>query len=54
MALVSSDTKLHGRCAHSANMWAMIADAIDAGDEARFARLTSNLLYMSPERLSRG
>ncbi len=52
MALTAADRKLHGRCAHSANMWAMIADAIDAGDEARFARLTRNLLYLSPERLS--
>ncbi len=52
MALTADDRKLHGRCAHSANMWSMIADAIDAGDEVRFARLTRNLLYLSPERLS--
>ena len=53
MALSAADHMLHGRCAHSANMWAKIADAIDAGDEAGFARLTRNLLYLSPERLPR-
>jgi hypothetical protein len=49
VALTASDTKLQVRCAHSANMWAMIADAIEAGDQDSLVQLTHNLAFIAPE-----
>jgi hypothetical protein len=49
VALTASDTKLRTRCAHSANMWARIADAIDAGDQDSLVQLTHNLAFIAPE-----
>jgi hypothetical protein len=43
MALTASDPRMRTRCAHSATMWALIAHAIEAGDEDGFVQLTRNL-----------
>lgn len=46
LALSETQIDIRRRCAHSAGVWALIADAIDAGDEAGVARLTANVAYM--------
>ena len=45
-ALGSSQAITKERCALSASVWCSIADAIDAGDEARVAILTRNVTLM--------
>jgi hypothetical protein len=34
------------RCSHSATVWSLIADAIEAGDATEVAQLTRNLTLM--------
>ncbi|WP_454886675.1 hypothetical protein [Sphingomonas oryzagri] len=36
------------RCTHSASMWTLIADALEAGDDAEVASLTHNLVLLKP------
>ncbi len=45
-ALESSQTITKERCSLSASIWCSIADAIEAGDEARVANLTRNISLM--------
>lgn len=42
---------MHDRCVHSANIWSLIADAIDSGDSAQLASLTMNLTYLVDDRI---
>jgi len=50
VALTSRDRRIQLRCAHSANIWALIADAIEGGDERGFRRLTQNLICLPQGR----
>ncbi len=45
-ALETSQTITKERCSLSASMWCSIADAIEAGDEARVTMLTRNISLM--------
>ena len=51
IALTTSEPKMHDRCVHSANMWNLIADAIDDGDGDRLSSLTMNLTYFGDGRM---
>lgn len=50
-ALSSLQKQTKERCTHSAGMWAMIADALEAGDHAEVASLTHNLVILTPNYL---
>jgi hypothetical protein len=45
-ALAADHPGARVRCAHSAGMWALIADAIEAGQKSEVDHLTSNLLLL--------
>ncbi len=45
-ALKTSQMSTKERCSLSASVWCSIADAIEAGDEARVAILTRNITLM--------
>lgn len=49
LALSATQPNIRRRCAHSAGVWALIADAIDAGDHHGVALLTANVVYMDRE-----
>ncbi|PZO90750.1 MAG: hypothetical protein DI623_05665 [Sphingomonas sanxanigenens] len=51
IALTTSESRMHDRCVHSANIWSLIADAIDSGDSAQLASLTMNLTYLVDDRI---
>ncbi|WP_019832694.1 hypothetical protein [Sphingomonas sp. PR090111-T3T-6A] len=44
-ALSADQQQTKDRCAHSAGMWSLIADALEAGDDGRVAGLTHNLAF---------
>jgi len=48
LALTADEPRIRQRCTHSAQMWALIAETIEAGDDEGLARLTRNLLYLAP------
>jgi len=52
IALTTADSRTRGRCAHSAHMWAMIADAIDGDDQGSLATLTHNLAIIAASPLN--
>lgn len=47
-ALSAVERKAQDRCAHSAGIWALIADALEAGDDRRVEALTHNLTFLRP------
>jgi len=46
-ALASAHERARKRCTHSAHVWSMVADALEAGDDQKVLRLTSNLALMT-------
>ncbi len=50
-ALETSQTITKDRCSLSASIWCSIADAIEAGDEARVTMLTRNISLMPTSHL---
>lgn len=48
MALTTTEPQAQRRCSHSANMWTLIADAIEAEDKDGLAHLTANLVCFAP------
>ena len=45
-ALASDHPGARTRCAHSAGMWTLIADAMEAGQASKVEHLTNNLLLL--------
>lgn len=50
-ALSAVQRQAKDRCAHSAGMWTLIADALEAGDDRRVEVLTRNLIFLRPNYL---
>jgi len=50
-ALSTVEPKAQDRCTHSAGIWALIADALEAGDDRRVEVLTHNLAFLRPNYL---
>ena len=46
-ASASAHEKARQRCTHSASVWSMVADALEAGDDQEVRRLTSNLTLLT-------
>lgn len=46
-ALASAHERARKRCTHSAGVWSMVADALEAGDDPKVRRLTSNLTLLT-------
>ena len=46
-ALVADHPRAKTRCTHSAGIWTLIADALEAGQGSEIAHLTSNLLLLN-------
>ncbi len=46
-ALAAAHMKTKERCTNSAAAWCSIADAIEAGDDRKVARLTHNLIFLN-------
>ncbi|MDH7638265.1 hypothetical protein [Sphingomonas oryzagri] len=50
-ALSAMQRQTKERCTHSAGMWSLIADALEAGDDVGVASLTHNLIFLKPNYL---
>lgn len=51
-ALSAVERRAQDRCAHSAGIWTLIAEALEAGDERRVETLTHNLIFLRPNYLA--
>jgi|UPI000477E603 hypothetical protein len=50
-ALSAMQQQTKERCTHSAGIWSLIADALEAGDDVGVAGLTHNLVFLTPNYL---
>jgi hypothetical protein len=50
-ALSAMQRQTKERCTHSAGIWSLIADALEAGDDVGVASLTHNLVFLKPNYL---
>lgn len=50
-ALSAMQRQTKERCTHSAGMWSLIADTLEAGDDVGVASLTHNLVFLKPNYL---
>ncbi|WP_157216971.1 hypothetical protein [Flavisphingomonas formosensis] len=51
LALIEIEPRAKQRCAHSARMWALIAETVEAGDDTGFAKLTNNVICLAQEHM---